>query len=198
MHNSNPQQKNGVYLTRGFHYLPLMHVSAIFSFGLCWHKFLTAKPASTYPHYKKGTIQSLLLLFSEKLTLYLQKYHPFLCFTIKFFRVLGLVLLWRTRSSCQAQERIVFLSILKSVLQGCGRHFTLMIQILSDHEQVNNAASSLLQLTHPVFSFWLGILNCIRVALSIAHQRWLQLAHQHSIWNTSSNRAVHYNMEAEC
>lgn len=142
--------------------------------------------------------QSLHLLFSDNITLYLQTYCHFLCFKIKFFRVLGLVLLWRTHSRCQAQELIVFLSILKSVLQGGGRHFILMIQILSDREQVNNAASSLLQLTHPLFSFWLGILNYISTALSIAHQSWWTLAHHYSIWNTSSNRAVHYDMEAGC
>ena len=74
----------------------------------------------------------------------------------------------------------------KCGVQGCGMHFIMMIQLLSDHEQANDAASSLLQLTHPVFSFWLGSLKYISIALTIIHQRRLKRVQPCSIWNMSS------------
>lgn len=74
----------------------------------------------------------------------------------------------------------------KCIVQGSGMHFIMMIQLLSDHEQVNATASSLLQLTHPVFSFWLGSLNYISIALTILHQRTLKWVQRCSTWIMSS------------
>lgn len=114
---------------------------------------------------------------------------PFLFLLMKIFKVLRLLLLvWRTWSSRSGWEArcLFYCTEFKCGVQGCGMHFIMMIQLLSDHEQANDAASSLLQLTHPVFSFWLGSLNYISIALTIIHQRRLKRVQPCSIWNMSS------------
>lgn len=147
-----------------------------------WNKFPNSKLASAGQlHWNNVQLASLC----REQTPALSSFHPSLFLLIKFFKVLWWLLVWRTWSSCWGWELGVFF-FTKRVVQGSGMHFIMMIQLLSDHEQVNATASSLLQLTHPVFSFWLGSLNYISIALTILHQRTLKRVQRCSTWIMSS------------